>query len=232
MARKHVKSPGAHKSHQHIQLRGKLLALEQLLHLIGEAGILIGRRSLLTHEHTNNTIKIVSSRPNLSLSLSFISRSLQPGIQKLQKELQQKRRAHEPWRNRQTLWMYVPCKWTNADDARARAHREHERKGEGDRRGRRARAQKREKNDGAPQRETQSSMKLFRLWTPNCSLHGWELLLVDASRPFIVPNYCLLRGWRNTHFFVDEDTLSGDAFHLFIVVSLPPPCTYSSYYEL
>jgi hypothetical protein len=53
MARKHVKSPGAHKSHQHIQLRGKLLALEQLLHLIGEAGILIGRRSLLTHEHTH-----------------------------------------------------------------------------------------------------------------------------------------------------------------------------------
>jgi hypothetical protein len=132
------------------------------------------------------------------------------------------------------LWMYVPCKWTNADDARARAHREHERKGEGDRRGRRerARAQKREKNDGAPQRETQSSMKLFGLWTPNCSLHGWELLLVDASRPFIVPNYCLLRGWRNTRFFVDEDTLSGDAFHLFIVVSLPPPCTHSSYYEL
>jgi hypothetical protein len=80
MARKHVKSPGAQKSHQHIQLRGKLLALEQLLHLIGEAGILIGRRSLLTHEHThthtkpstNNTIKIVSSRPNLSLSLSSL----------------------------------------------------------------------------------------------------------------------------------------------------------------
>jgi hypothetical protein len=91
--------------------------------------------------------------------------------------------------------MCVPCKWTNADDTRARAHREHERKGVGDRRGEeRARAQKREKNDGAPQRETQSST-LFGLWTSNCSLRGWELLFVDASRPFIVPNYCWLRGW-------------------------------------
>jgi hypothetical protein len=53
MGRKHVKSPGAHKSHQHIQLRGKLLALEEHLILIGEAGILISRRSLLTHEHTH-----------------------------------------------------------------------------------------------------------------------------------------------------------------------------------
>jgi hypothetical protein len=100
MARKHVKSPGAHKSHQHIQLRGKLLALEQLLHLIGEAGILIGRRSLLTHEHThtkpstNNTIKIVSSRPNLSLSLSSLV--LSNGESKNYKKLQEKRRAHEP----------------------------------------------------------------------------------------------------------------------------------------
>jgi hypothetical protein len=103
MARKHVKSPGAQKSHQHIQLRGKLLALEQLLHLIGEAGILIGRRSLLTHEHThthtkpstNNTIKIVSSRPNLSLSLFLLSFS-PTGHPQITKKLQQKRRAHEP----------------------------------------------------------------------------------------------------------------------------------------
>ncbi len=222
MARKHAKSPGAHKSHQHIQLRGKLLALEQLLHLIGEAGILIGRRSLLTHEHThtksstNNTMKIVSSRPNLSLS--FFSRSLQPGIQKLQITATEKKSTRTLKKPPDIVDV---CSLKMKQRGRRESSRTQRAREEGRGRQKRkresARAKEREERRSAAARNT----KLHALRIMNTKLFpSWMRITLRGCVSSVYCSKLLFASWmRNTHFFVDEDTLSGDAFHLFIVVS-------------
>jgi hypothetical protein len=54
---------------------------------------------------------------------------------------------------------------------------------------------------------------------------------VDASRPFIVPNYCWLRGWETLTSSWMRILLVGMHF-ICLLLSLPPPCSHLSYYKL
>jgi hypothetical protein len=81
----------------------------------------------------------------------------------------------------------------------------------------RARKREREERWSAAARNT----KLHALRIMNSKLFpSWMIITLRGCVSSVYCSKLLFASWmRSTHFFVDEDTLSGDAFHLFIVVS-------------